>query len=56
VGIADSDSLAEAIIRLLGDPIQWKKAQTAGIRRVETYYTQDHMFDQYRAVYESTLQ
>jgi len=56
VGIADSDALAEAIIRQLGDPAQWKKAQMAGIQRVETYYTQDHMFDQYRAVYESALQ
>lgn len=56
VGIADPDALAGAIVRLLDNPAHWRAAQVAGIKRVETYYTQDLMFGKYRAVYESALQ
>ena len=44
VGIADPPALAEKMLELLTDPVEWKKASEAGIRRVETYYAQDQMF------------
>src|SRR5690606_9580211 len=55
VGIADPQALAEAILRLLGDPQRWRAAQQAGIERVSRYYTQGLMFSQYRAIYEEAL-
>jgi len=55
VGIADPEALAEAALRLLSDPVAWKAAQQAGIRRVERYYTQDMMFARYRDLYEWAL-
>ena len=55
VGIADPTALAAAAIELLSDPAAWKAAQAAGIARVERYYTQDRMFDSYRALYRKAL-
>ena len=56
VGIADPEALAEAIIALLSDPERWQAAQQAGIQRVENYYTQELMFNQYRSVYQDMLE
>jgi glycosyltransferase involved in cell wall biosynthesis len=53
VGIADPQSLAAAALELLTDRDKWNAASTAGIRRVETYYTQEQMFGRYRAIYEA---
>ncbi|HYC46736.1 MAG TPA: GT4 family glycosyltransferase PelF [Burkholderiales bacterium] len=53
VQIADPQALAAAAVELLTDPAKWKAASDAGIRRVETYYRQDQMFERYRAVYEA---
>ena len=53
VQIADPQALASAAVELLTDPAKWKAASDAGIRRVETYYRQDQMFERYRAVYEA---
>jgi glycosyltransferase involved in cell wall biosynthesis len=55
VGIADPAALAAAAIELLSDPQAWRAAQAAGITRVERYYTQDRMFDSYRALYRKAL-
>ncbi|GAB1235347.1 hypothetical protein UT5_17420 [Ferrigenium sp. UT5] len=55
VGIADPQALAEAALELLGDEAAWRAASEAGIQRVETYYTQERMFDSYRALYEEAL-
>lgn len=55
VGIANPEALADAIIRLLSDPVLWRSAQQAGLKRVARYYTQDHMFVQYRDVYREAL-
>jgi polysaccharide biosynthesis protein PelF len=52
VGIADPEALANAAIELLQNPEKWRAAQTAGIRRVESYYTQDMMFGRYRELYD----
>ena len=53
VGIADPQSLALAVVELLTDRAKWEAASQAGIRRVETYYTQEQMFARYRAIYEA---
>jgi len=55
VGIADPQALAEAALELLTDEAAWHAASEAGIKRVETYYTQERMFDSYRAIYEEAL-
>jgi len=56
VRIADPEALAQACIRLLADPENWRRAQAAGIRRVERYYTQEMMFGRYRELYEWATQ
>ncbi|MDY0328965.1 MAG: GT4 family glycosyltransferase PelF [Thiomonas sp.] len=56
VGIADAQALGEACAELLGDTDLWRAASAAGIARVERYYTQPMMFDNYRAVYDDALQ
>lgn len=52
VRIADPEALAQAALELLGDTDEWQRASRAGIRRVETYYTQSLMFGSYRVLYE----
>ncbi len=52
VPIADPEALAGAALELMRDPSRWRGAQQAAIRRVERYYTQGHMIDAYRRVYE----
>lgn len=56
VRIADPQALALAALELLGDAQAWQQASAAAVARVETYYTQDMMFAQYRALYEKHLQ
>jgi len=53
VGIADPQSLGLSVVGLLADRDKWTAASLAGIRRVETYYTQEQMFARYRAIYEA---
>jgi len=55
VSIANPDATGEAIIRLLTDPDYWRQAQQSGIRRVEEFYTEELLFDSYRALYENLL-
>ena len=55
VGIADPQALAEASLELITDEAVWRTASEAGIKRVETYYTQEKMFASYRAIYEEVL-
>lgn len=55
VGIADPKTLAQAVLQLLTDPQLWRQAQQAGIARVERYYTQEIMFNKYRALYQDAL-
>ncbi|GAB2898694.1 GT4 family glycosyltransferase PelF [Uliginosibacterium flavum] len=54
VGIANPEELADAAISLL-KPDNWYAAQAAGIARVEKYYSDELMFDRYRAVYMRAL-
>lgn len=56
VGIAEPQLLAQAAVSLLTDSRRWHAAQAAGIARVERYYTQVQMLDQYRVLYRQALQ
>jgi glycosyltransferase involved in cell wall biosynthesis len=56
VGIAEPQALAEAAVGLLSDHERWHAAQLAGMQRVERYYTEDLMFNQYRQLYDEALQ
>lgn len=55
VGIADPQALAEAALSLVADPVAWRAAAQAGIRRVEHEYDERLMFERYRAVYARAL-
>jgi glycosyltransferase involved in cell wall biosynthesis len=55
VPIANPEATARAALPLLQDEGAWRAAQQAGIHRVETYYTQAGMFDQYRQLYDQAL-
>lgn len=55
VRIADPAALAAATLELLGDANAWRQAQTAGIARVEQYYTHARMVDNLRAVYQRLI-
>ncbi|HBC19712.1 MAG TPA: glycosyl transferase family 1, partial [Alcanivorax sp.] len=56
VGIADPEALGKAVANLLSNPQAWHEAQQAGIRRVETLYTQQQMFGSYRELYQGLLE
>ncbi|KZX68986.1 glycosyl transferase family 1 [Alcanivorax sp. HI0033] len=56
VGIADPEALGKAVATLLSDSQAWHDAQQAGIRRVETLYTQQQMFGSYRELYQGLLE
>jgi glycosyltransferase involved in cell wall biosynthesis len=51
VQIADPAALANAAMELLGDEALWRRAQQAGVARVEQFYTQDQMIGSYQALY-----
>jgi len=51
VSMANPTALAEAALSLLSDEQRWHSAQQAGIERVETFYTQKQMIDQYQSIY-----
>ncbi|HEY8606583.1 MAG TPA: GT4 family glycosyltransferase PelF [Noviherbaspirillum sp.] len=55
VNIAEPEALALAAVGLLSDDTRWRRAQAAGIARVERYYTQERMFAQYRELYDGAL-
>lgn len=55
VAINDPQALANACRQLLENRTNWDAAQQAAIKRVETYYTQQQMFDCYRELYQEGL-
>ena len=55
VPIANPEATAQFALELLGNEATWYAAQQAGIKRVETFYTQKDMFANYRAVYRTAL-
>ncbi len=56
VSIANPDATAEAAVALLQDEARWRSAQQAGIRRVERFYTQRDMLENYRRTYKEAMQ
>jgi len=55
VRIADPQALGNAVADLLSDAKHWMAASNAGIARVEKFYTQKMMFDQYRELYDDCM-
>ncbi len=55
VSVSNPSELAEAYIMLLEDVDLWKKYQKSALQRVNTFYTQEIFFKQYRGVYEKAL-
>ncbi len=55
VRIADPQALGNAVADLLADPDRWHAAASAGIARVEQFYTAQMMFDQYRELYDDAM-
>jgi polysaccharide biosynthesis protein PelF len=55
VDIADPSATARACIDLLANETKWYAAQRAGAARVERYYTQKQMLDNYRRIYTDAL-
>ncbi len=51
VSIANPEAVARAALALL-DPVRWRAAQQAAVRRVESYYTETRVFDAYRQIYQ----
>jgi glycosyltransferase involved in cell wall biosynthesis len=51
VPINNPQALAEACLRLLKDRPAWDNAQSAAVARVERFYSQKQMLDQYRRLY-----
>jgi glycosyltransferase involved in cell wall biosynthesis len=49
--ICNPEAVAKAALELLRRPDLWHGAQEAGIKRVETYYTQEGVIDKYREIY-----
>ena len=50
--VADPDAVAQASLSLLGDPVRFREAQKAAVRRVDAYYTDAHMIEAYRQLYQ----
>lgn len=55
VGMADAKGLAHAALDLLLNQEKWFSAQEAGIKRVETFYTETEMLERYRSLYTQAL-
>lgn len=56
VRIADPAALGDACVNLLTDHDAWRAARAAGIARVERFYTQQLMFNRYRALYRQCIE
>jgi glycosyltransferase involved in cell wall biosynthesis len=51
VPIADPEATARAALALLRDRARWAAAQEAAVRRVETYYTERQVIEEYQRIY-----
>lgn len=56
VPIADAEAMAQAAYALLSDPDRWRRAQQAGIERVERFYAQRKVIDAYRQIYLDAME
>ncbi|MCX7086994.1 MAG: GT4 family glycosyltransferase PelF [Methylococcales bacterium] len=46
---------ADEIVALLGNPQKWQSTREAAMRRVDTYFDQDFLYDNYRRLYQTSL-
>ncbi|MSN24814.1 MAG: DUF3492 domain-containing protein [Geobacter sp.] len=51
VPINSPQALADACLKLIGDKAAWSRAQAAAVTRVERFYGQPQMLDEYRKLY-----
>lgn len=56
VPIANPEQTAEAAVELLTNEQSWSRAQQAGIKRAERYYTRELVMDSYRKLYDEAMQ
>jgi glycosyltransferase involved in cell wall biosynthesis len=56
VDIADSEGLADEMIKLLVDADYWHQACTSAVNRVEKYFNEEGLFESYEQVYRSALE
>ena len=56
VDIADSEGLADEIIKLFADADYWQQACTSAVNRVEKYFNEDSLFESYEQVYRTALE
>ncbi len=55
VSIASPEATAQSALSLLQNESTWYAAQQAGIKRVEAYYTQKDMFENYGGIYQAAF-
>ncbi|MEO1233797.1 MAG: GT4 family glycosyltransferase PelF [Myxococcota bacterium] len=55
VDIADPEGLGTACGHLLSDPARWRRAQAAGLERVNRYYSAQTMVGRYRDIYREAF-
>lgn len=55
VAIADSNALAQAIVRLLTTPDLWRHCQEAGRKRAKAYYSEEKFIQNYTSIYEKAM-
>jgi len=53
--IANPAQLAQEYIKFLSDEVLWKKAQDAGLKRVNKYYRQEMFLERYKNYYEEAI-
>lgn len=55
VPIANAEALATEIIKLLSNREHWQAARTAAMQRVDRYFDEENLFDNYRRIYQAAL-
>ena len=55
VSIASSSETALQISNMLMDNEKWREYQASGLKRVQTFYDESHMFTRYDALYKDTM-
>ena len=56
VDIADSEGLADEMIKLFEDADYWQQACTSAVNRVEKYFNEEGLFESYEKVYQKALE
>ncbi len=55
VPIAAAEALADEVVKILSNSEKWEATRTAAMRRVDTYFNQDLLFEKYRSLYQTVL-